>query len=182
MSLEEWTLVIGEIVAPFGIRGEVKVRLETDFPDRFYSLKQVCVRLPSGAMRLMEIESVRLHGLHKGQILLRFRNVGTVEMAEALRGGVLRIRPEEAVPLPPNEFYIHELIGFDVVTHEGTFIGRLKEVLRYPAHDIYVVSRVGKNEVLLPAVHEIVRAIDPQAKRIEVQLLPGLLSPDESEV
>lgn len=181
MSYEEWNLVIGEIVAPFGIHGEVKVRLETDFPERFHALKQVCVQLPSGALKLMEIAQVRMHGLHKGQIVLRLEGVTTVEMAESLRGALLRIHPDEAVPLPPNEFYVHELVGCEVFTQKGTFLGRLREVLHYPAHDIYVVARE-KSELLLPAVRDVVRKIDPRAKRIEVELLPGLLPQEAEEV
>ena len=79
MPLTEWNLTIGEIVAPFSRFGEVKVRLETDFPDRFKRLAQVCVRRPSGDATLYEVESSRYH---KGQILLKLRGIESIEDAE----------------------------------------------------------------------------------------------------
>jgi len=87
VSNEEWNLTIGEIVAPFGLAGDVKVRLETDFPDRFARLKQVCLRWPTGQSRLFDVEAARLH---KGQILLKLRGVATIDAAETLRNTLYR--------------------------------------------------------------------------------------------
>ena len=116
MTQANWSLTVGEIVSPFGRVGEVKVRLETDFPDRFARLKQVCLRWPDAVSRLYEVENARLH---KGQILLKLRGVDSIDEAERLRSALVQIRREEATPLSANEFYIYDLVG------KGLFTGLL---------------------------------------------------------
>lgn len=178
MSFEEWSLMVGEIVAPFGIKGEAKVRLTTDFPDRFARLRQVCLRLPDGVSRLYDVESARFH---KEQILLKLKGVERIEDVEPLRMAQVLIRAGEAVRLPANEFYIHDLVGCEVVTQAGKTLGKLTGVLRGDAraNDIYVIGE-GKAELLLPAVRDVVRSVDLSARRIVVSPTPGLL-PDEQE-
>ena len=176
MSLQGWTLAVGEIVSPFGRVGEVKVRLETDFPDRFARLKQVCLRWPAGKSALVDVEAARLH---KGQILLKVRGIDSIDDAETLRNAVVLIEPRNAVTLPDNEFYIHDLIGCEVVTSHGRVLGPLTSVLKNPANDVYVIGS-GKSEILLPAVRDVVVEVNLDLRRITVNPTPGLL-PEEHE-
>lgn len=170
--LSEWSLIVGEIVAPFGLKGEMKVRLETDFPERFRRLKQVCLRWASGQARLVDIESVRPH---KGQMLLRLHGISRIEEAEELRNTLVQVRVRDAVSLPTNEFYIHDLIGCEVVTDTDRVLGRLNSILRGGANDVYVIGE-GKEEILLPAVKEVVRHVNLGLRRIVVTPTPGLIS------
>ena len=165
-DLNGWTWTIGQIVAPFGIRGEVKVRLETDFPNRFADLKEACVRGGSTACR-KSIEGCRLH---KGQALVKFAGVESIEHAERLRGSLVQIPRSAAVELPRDSYYRDDLVGLEVVTVAGACIGTVDEVLRYPAQDLL---RVG--EALIPAVRPIVRSIDLKARRVVVDPPEGLL-------
>jgi 16S rRNA processing protein RimM len=174
MPLAEWSLAIGEIVSPFGRVGEVKVRLETDFPDRFARLKQVCLRWPVGSARLMEVEGARLH---KGQILLKVKGIDSIDDAETLRNSIVQIKPDDAVKLPANEYYIHDLVGCVVETSQGRVLGPLRSVLSGPANDVYVIGE-GKSEILLPAIRNVVVEVDLARRRIVVEPTPGLL-PDE---
>jgi len=178
MLHEEWNLTIGEIVAPFSRFGEAKVRLETDFPDRFARLRQVCLRWPDGSARLYRVESVRPH---KGQILLKLRGIASIDEAETLRGALVQVRRQEAVALPANQFYIHEMLGGEVVTPEGRLLGLLTAVLRGPANDVLVVGE-GQHEILLPAVQAVVREIDRARRRIVVTPTPGLLPGEAEEI
>ncbi|HZO90875.1 MAG TPA: ribosome maturation factor RimM [Chthonomonadaceae bacterium] len=176
MSYEDWSLTVGEVVAPFGRIGEVKVRLETDFPDRFGRLSQVCLRWPNGEARLYTVENARLH---KGQILLKLRGVADINEAEKLRNALVQVRTQDAVSLPTNEFYIHDLIGCEVMTAEGRILGPVTSVLQGRANDVFVVGQ-GRQEILLPAIKEVVRTIDLPNRRIIVTPTPGLL-PGEAE-
>ena len=175
--LPEWTLTIGEIVAPFGLAGEMKVRLETDFPERFTRLRIVCVRETSGQARLFDVENTRLH---KTQVLLRLRGVDSIEDAEALRNAFVQVRAQDATRLPSNEFYIHDLLGCEVVTEQGRVLGSLTNILRGGANDVYVIGQ-GKDEVLLPAVKDVVRSVELTQRRIVVTPTPGLLPDDAPE-
>lgn len=178
MPHEDWDWTIGEVVAPFSRFGEVKVRLETDFPDRFARLHQVCLRRLSGEARLYRVESVRLH---KGQALLKLEGIGNISDAETLRNTKVQIRSAEVVALPANEFYIHDLLGCEVVTADGRPLGRLTSVLRGGANDVYVVGS-GKEEILLPVIKEIVKQVDMVARKITVTPTPGLLPGEADEV
>ncbi len=175
----DWSLTIGEVVAPFGRVGEVKVRLETDFPDRFARLPQVCLRWPDGRARLFAVENARLH---KGQILLKLRGVSSISEAETLRNTLVQIRPAEAMPLPANEFYIHDVVGCEVVTTEGRVLGRLSTVLRGGANDVFVINQGRKDEILLPVIKAVVREVDTARRRIVVTPTPGLLPGEAEEV
>lgn len=163
------TLRIGVITRPHGLRGEVRVLPDTDFPDRFLRLRQVLVGDPDRAVPF-EVEGVRPHGRF---FLLKLRGVDTLEAAEALRGEEVRVTREEAVELPEGQFYVADVLGLEVRTVEGEVLGRVYEVLRTGANDVYVVK--GKAEILLPAIADVVQEINPQAGRITVRLLPGLV-------
>lgn len=176
--MEQKSLTIGEITAPFSRFGEVKVRLETDFPERFARLSSVTLRFPSGETRLYDVEGARLH---KGQVLLKLRGIASIDEAETLRNALVQIQPEQAVTLPANEFYIHDLLGCEVVTADGCVLGPLTSVLRSGANDVYVVGQ-GKGEILLPAVKDVVQEVDMQRRRIVVTPTPGLLPGEAEEV
>lgn len=79
MSYSEWSLTIGTVVTTFSRFGEIKVRIDTDFPERFETLKRVCVRLPSGTANLHKVERVRFH---KGHVLLKLEGIETMDQAD----------------------------------------------------------------------------------------------------
>ncbi len=176
-NLPEWDLTVGEIVAPFGLAGEMKVRLETDFPDRFSRLKQVCVRSLNGDGKLCTVTGTRQH---KGQVLLKLLGITRIEEAEPLRNYLVQIRTAEAVELPENEFYIHSLIGCDVILEDGSKLGPLTSILRGIANDVYVVGS-GKSEILLPVIKDVVKRVDLESRIIVVTPTPGLLPTDPAD-
>lgn len=173
MRYEDWNWTIGEVVAPFGRIGEVKVRILTDFPERFALLKQVCLRAPNRAAALLEVERVRLH---KGQILLKLRDIESIDDAERWRGAEVQVRREEAVPLPEDSYYVADLLGMEVWTVGGRRLGTLEDVLPYPAQDLWKVG-----DILIPAVREFILRIDIPGRRITVSLPAGFLPDEEPE-
>jgi 16S rRNA processing protein RimM len=174
--LPEWDWTVGEVVGTFGIRGEMKVRMESDFPDRFARLKTVCLRPvkpKKGDPKLFTVESTRIH---KGQVLLKLEGVNRIEDIEAWRGALVQVKKEEAVPLPEGAYYVNDLVGMEIFTKEGRSLGKLEKVLPYPAQDLWQVG-----EVLIPAVKPIVVSVDTVTRRIVVDLPAGLLPDEETE-
>jgi 16S rRNA processing protein RimM len=165
MNTNDWTVVIGEIVSPFGLRGEVKVLPQTDFPERFEEIEEALVGKGAGG-RQMKIEKVRFH---KGLVLVKFAGVDDISTAELLRGMQVRIKESEQPPLEENEYYIHDIIGLDVVTTEGKDLGKVTEVLQSPANDVYITDRA-----MIPAVKEFVVSIDLDQKKMVVKAVEGL--------
>jgi len=163
-------LVIGRIVKPHGVRGEVLVKVLTDFPERFETMQSVLVG-KVGAGRTYTVETRRWH---KGMVLLGFAGITDRNAAETLRGLYLQIPIAEAMPLEPDTYYHHQLQGLTVLTDDGTLLGELVDILETGANDVYIV-RGPQGEILLPATEEVVRTIDLEAGQMIVHLLEGLL-------
>jgi len=155
-----------KITAPFGVAGELRVMLDTEFPER----------LPDRPLFLgPEHRAVTVQGVrrHVREVLLKLAMVDTAEAAEALRGQELFIAIADAAPLPEGRFYIHQIVGLEVWTVVGDRYGDVREVLSRPANDIYVVNHAGK-EVLVPAISDVVKSIDIRAGRMVIEVIPGL--------
>lgn len=160
-------VVIGTIVAPFGIKGEVKVRIETDFPERFLSLKEVWLKPVTGPGGITQIESVRFH---KSGALVKFQGCGDRNGSEELRGAELRIDRSQLKVLDADQFYVHDILGLDVYTTDGEHLGQVTEVLNGPANDVYVTPRA-----MIPAIKQVVREIDLNGHKIVIEPIEGLL-------
>jgi len=147
-------LVIGEFVGVHGVRGEVRLRPLTEFPERIPRLKELRIRFPNGREASYRLLGARLH---QTLYLLRLEGVATRDEAEALRGAAALISLEDAVRLPPGRYYHHQLLGLRVLTPEGEELGRIREVLEGPSNDIYVAGRY-----LIPATHDAVERLSPE--------------------
>lgn len=164
---QDW-MRVGTIAAPVGIRGEVKVNLDTDFPDRFKRLKVIYA---GEEHRLLHVAAARRHA---DRVALRFAEVPDRTAAESLRGMPLYIPRAEAMPLPEGHFYHDQIIGLRVVSTAGDALGVIEEVMPTGNNDVYV-ARGGAQEVLIPAIRDVVRDIDLDAGTMTVELLDGLL-------
>ncbi len=162
-------LVIGQIVKPHGIRGEVSVKILTEFPERFDEMDAVYLGDAHSA-RLVGVESVRWHKEH---VLIRFDSFADRTAAEKLRGQYLKVPRDSAVKLDDGVFYHYQLEGLAVVTDTGEPLGKLSYVLETGANDVYVIA-TPDGELLLPATHEVIRDINLAEKIVTVHLIPGL--------
>ncbi len=160
-------LVIGEIVAPRGLRGELKVRVETEDPGRFSALRNVYlgpdrVRYAvAGARTLNEFA------------LLSLANITDRTAAEALRGLTVYVDETEALPLADDEYYHYQIEGLWVRTETGEELGRVSEVLETGANDVYVIA-ARSGELLLPAIKDVILRIDITAGTMTVRVPEGL--------
>jgi 16S rRNA processing protein RimM len=161
-------LVVGKIVAPWGVRGEVKMAIETDFPEHLERLKRVYL---GEKVTSFVLERSRLHKRHA---LLKLGGCDDRDAAEKLRGQLVQIPIEEAMPLGEDEYYVYQIVGLDVWTAEGEHLGRVSEVLFTGANDVYVVQGE-KGEILVPAVEDVVLEIDLAGGRLTVELMEGLI-------
>lgn len=159
-------LIVGHIIAPWGIRGEVKVEVVTDFPERFAPRRQVYLN-----RRPLEIENCRPHKQH---LLVKLATIDSVEAAEKLRGQDLTIPGSELHPLPEGQYYTFQLIGLKIVTTEDETLGRVTDIMTTPSNDIYIVE--GKRgEILIPAIEDVVKSIDLKKGKIVIEAIEGLL-------
>ena len=163
-------LVIGQIAKPHGIRGDVRVTPHTDLPERFTWLDEIY--LGETNPKPVSVEYVRIH---KRLVLLKLAGYDDRNAAGLLRGKLLQIREDQAIPLNDDEYFLFQLEGLAVISEDGTFLGKLIQVIETGANNVFVV-RGPQGEVLLPDIADVVRDIDFENGHITVQLLPGLLS------
>ena len=83
-------------------------------------------------------------------------------------------------PLPPGKYYQHELIGFSIVDENQELIGKLTDILRTGANEVYVVKRPDNTEVLLPVIPSVILGVEMETPLINVHLLPGLIDDGKS--
>ena len=106
---------------------------------------------------------------HKGMALVKLQGVESISGAEELRGMYLAILPEERAELDADSFWVEDVIGLEAVTESGRELGKVTEVLRGLANDVWVTPRA-----LIPAVREFVISVDLDARRIVVRDAEGL--------
>lgn len=165
---EELThLQIGEIVAPRGVHGEVKVNIDTDDPERFYALDKVYL---GDTLTPFEVERARLF---KGQALLQLKGIENRSQAEQLRNTPVYVSIEDALPLAKDQYYYHQIEGLPIFTTKGERLGYVAEIIRTGSNDVYVV-RGGAKEILLPVIRGVIQKIDIQEGKIIVELPAGL--------
>jgi 16S rRNA processing protein RimM len=170
-------LVVGRVLRPHGIRGELRVEIITDYPERLS--RHACFYLASSAspeaVQRYPVEKLRRH---REVLLLKLAGCDDRNSADELRGMLVQIPIGEAIPLEEGEYYHFQLVGVRVETESGEWLGQVVEVLETGANDVYVV-RGPWGEVLLPAVDDVVLELDLELKRMVVHLLPGMLLGDE---
>jgi 16S rRNA processing protein RimM len=162
-------LLVGILRRPHGVKGEILMTVMTDFPERI----QPGVTLYMGEEhKPVTVASLRHH--NKG-LIIRFEGFTSRNDVENIRNQNLFVPAEDRPPLPEGEYYLHELIGLQVVTDEGEALGVITEMIETGANNVYVVHRDDGSDVLLPATDEVILEIDVENKIMRVHILKGLL-------
>ncbi len=158
-------LVVARIVSPQGSRGEVKAEIVTDFPERFASTSAVYL----GPEHLRyRVQGYRLLG---DTVVLKLEGVDTIDQAERLRGKLVEVPEEEAVELPQDHYFWHQILGLQVVTLDGEPLGQIDEILETGSNDVYVVHGP-RGELLIPAIKQVVKSVDLATGKMVVELMP----------
>ena len=160
-------IAVGRINQTWGLKGHVKVTPFTSNPERLTTGAELYVA--GKPTRVLDSVSPQ------GYPIMQFAGYENREAAQQLRDELIEI-DEAALPnLPDHEYYIDDLKGLTVVASTGEEIGELVEVLTTGANDVYVVRREGQKDVLVPAIADILLSVDLEARRMTIELIPGLL-------
>ena len=161
-------LEAGQIVNTHGVTGEVKVQSWCDAPEVLTDFNTLYDEAKQPVR-------VKRSYVHKGCVIMRLEGVDTCEAAEALRGTVLYLDRED-IDLPEDLVFLQDMLGLPVYDRrtEAT-IGKLKEVLANPAHDMYIIAREGKPDALIPACAPFLVEVDLEGGRIVVETIEGLV-------
>lgn len=170
---EPWDemLLVGVVARAQGSRGEVVVNPTTDFPEeRFGAGAPLWCRRTGGEVERVQVQAWRMH---LGRPVLTLTGVASIGEAERLAGAELRVPVAAMQPLPPEVYYLHELVGCAVWTAAGDHVGEVSAVEGNGAA-VRLVVRTAKTDVLVPFTLAFC-SVDRGARRIEITPPEGLL-------
>lgn len=163
--------MVGLIARPHGIRGQVIVNSETDFPDTRFAIGSELYVNRGGRVEPVRVTSFRMH---QARPVIGLAGVDDMNAARALAGLELRIPRSALAELPPGAFYRHELVGASVELVDGTRVGTVSDVQGDPGNTRLVVQGES-GEVLVPLVADICTSVEPAAGRVVIVPPEGLL-------
>jgi 16S rRNA processing protein RimM len=175
VSSWEDLVVVGRIARAHGNRGEVVINPETDFPEERFSPGAELLVQRGERIETLKVASARQH---LGRPVVAFEGVADMDAAEGLAGSELRIVPDAIAPLPPGEFYRHDLVGCRVETVTGQDVGEVTRVEEGAGVDRLAVEGA-RGEILIPLARDICVTIDPAHGRIVIAPPEGLLDLNE---
>lgn len=159
-------MIVARIVSPFGRIGEIKALLVTDYPEEFGRRTEFIVTNNRDRFETRAVEAIRFH---KGMALVKLKGVNSINDAEELRNLYLAIRPDERAGLAPDSFWLDDVIGLEAFTDTGRPLGKITEILRSKANDVWVTDRA-----MVPALKEFILSVDLEAGKVIVKDMEGL--------
>lgn len=167
-------LVIGEILRPHGVRGELRMRVLSHDPGALKQLTCIYLADSDASPERERVDVLRIR-FNKAYALLSLDGCNRREQAENLRGKLVYCDIEQLPPLNKGEYFLFQLIGLLIVA-DGNEVGRIRDVLETGANDVYIVESAEHGELLIPAHDETINRIDFESGVIDMTLPEGLLA------
>ena len=163
-------ILLGKVAATHGIKGQLRIVPYSGSGETFLALKSVLLRNASGKTDEHELAAVSSHGR---KVLVALKGYTDINQVIPFVGSEVLIKREQLPPVEEGEFYWHDLIGMKVVTDTGRHLGILESIIETGSNDVYVVTS-GKQEILVPALEDVVVSVDLAAKVMTVTPVEGL--------
>lgn len=164
----EELIAVGRVLAPWGVRGMLKVEVLTDFAERFAPGQKLLLK---GRQTIVE-ESER----RGGRFLLKLQGIDDPQSASEFSDHLLEVHQRDTFPLPPGQYYRFQIQGLEVWTVSGEHLGRIDDILVTGSNDVYVVHGP-RGESLIPAIEDVITEVDLEQGRLTIQPFDGLLPP-----
>lgn len=166
-------LEAGKIVGTHGVKGELRVQPWCDSAEFLAGFHALYAE--QGAKRL-EVVSARVH---KTVLLLRLRGIDTPEQGDAMRGKILYIDRSD-VHLEEGRYFIQDLMGLDVFDADSfIYYGKLTEVMRTGANDVYQITSESKKNYLIPAIPDVIAEINLSDGKMLIRPLKGIFDDED---
>ncbi len=174
--IPENLLLIGKVVKPHGVRGWLKVRVYSDSSTTFSQAGSIFIHTRDDRWHERELISVKPH---KGHFLVELKGVDTRNKAEELRDADIYIS-KDILQKEEGEFFWYELIGLKVYLVSGKYLGKIVQILPTGSNDVYIVKEKEK-EYLIPAIEDVIKEVNIEAKKMIIEPLEGLLELAETK-
>lgn len=152
----ESCIIIGKVVSVNVPRSELRIAPETSHPERFQELSELRLKTKEGRTVLLALDNVRT----AGKAIVAKVQSNDHDLIASTRGAVAVVEKTERYELPEDEYYIDDLLGLVVKDKEGSIIGRLADVWKTSANDIYQVLDDEDREILIPVVEDFILDVD----------------------
>lgn len=166
-------LAVGHLRRPHGVHGDILMDVYTDFPERIKSGSTLFLGAKHRPASVLHIRH------HNEGLLVAFDGVDTPESASLFRNQTVYVKTADRPDLEKGQYYHHQIIGMSVVDDEGKSLGKVTEIIETGANDVYVVKSTGSQELLLPAIKDVIRQVDIDKNIMTVHLIPGLIEKEE---
>ncbi len=166
-------ITIAKVVSTQGNKGEVNIFPLTDLANRFKNLTTVFLR-NNNSQTTLNIEKIRIK---ENTVVLKFKNIENIKEAKMIVGSFLEVERKNAVKLPKDTYFIFEIIGLEVYAENNIFLGKVENVISTGSNDVYIVKGKNKKELFIPAIHEVVKNVNLEKKRINIKMVDGLIWP-----
>ena len=164
-------ITIAKVVSTQGNKGEVNIFPLTDLANRFKNLTTVFLR-NNNSQTTLNIEKIRIK---ENTVVLKFKNIENIKEAKMIVGSFLEVERKNAVKLPKDTYFIFEIIGLEVYAENNIFLGKVENVISTGSNDVYIVKDKNKKELFIPAIHEVVKNVNLEKKRINIKMVDGLI-------
>lgn len=165
---------IGKIVGVHGVRGDMLLLPQTDFPERFLGMKELDVTVAGKPMRTFKVRRIEPYE-GKNTFFLRLQGVEDLDAAETLKGALITVAEDERVELEEDEYWLDDIIGlavFDKAT--GGRLGEITEVICTGSNDVYVVKTPEGASKAIPAIADVIEKVDVANGTMTVNIPEGL--------
>jgi 16S rRNA processing protein RimM len=169
--LSDEFITIGKVVSTQGNKGEVNIFPLTDLANRFKNLTTVFLS-NNNSQTTLNIEKIRIK---ENTVVLKFKNIENIKEAKMIVGSFLEVERKNAVKLPKDTYFIFEIIGLEVYAENNIFLGKVENVISTGSNDVYIVKGKNKKELFIPAIHEVVKNVNLEKKRINIKMVDGLI-------
>lgn len=167
-------VLVGRVVKPHGLEGEVLIRVMSDNPNRFDPGSELLLGPDPQAGRRVRVRESRRH---LGRLLLTLDQAATLHEAELLRGELLFVAASDLQELEADAFWEHQLVGMTVRHQCGVTLGTVHEVLGRPGQDLWSIE-TPSGHVLFPAAGQLVISVDRDTGVIVIDPPEGLFESD----
>ena len=167
----EELIPVGKIIGTHGIKGQLKLHSYSGNAESLAAASCVTLRSPAGIMREFAVASFKANS---GKFIIGLRDFDDINLVQPLLGNEVCLKRGQLPGLEEDEYYWSDLIGLQVFTDDGTRLGTIADIFETGSSDIYVVQGEGR-EYLIPAIADVVKAVDITGGRVVITPLDGLL-------
>lgn len=168
-------LSVAKIVNTHGIRGEIKVVPQTDFPEeRFAEGSRLTLFPPESMNQAPFTVTVQKARPQKNTYIVQLAGFQNINQVEKWKGGMLKISRDQLVDLGEDEYYYHEIIGCRVFDEDGIDVGEITDILAPGANDVWVATGEDGRELLIPVIDDVLLRVDIERKQVHICIMEGM--------